>query len=422
MYVLYSLMLGCALLLATPWWLLQMARHAKYRAGLWQRLGRIPEHVRRAQGPTIWIHAVSVGEVLAISTLVKQLRERHPGHRVFISTTTATGYQLACERFGSDRVFFFPLDFAFCIRPYLRALKPALVILAETEFWPNFLHLAAASGAWIAVVNARISDRSFPRYRRFGGIFRRVLRPVNVFLAQSDEDARRLVDIGAEPSRVHVGGNLKFEVSAAPDAEIAQRLRKAFTTGGAGPMLVAGSTVEGEEPLLLQALEEASVQYLTMAAILAPRHRERFAAVAKLLADSRWHLVRRSEWNGEPLFPGTIVLLDTIGELASLYAIADVAFVGGSLVPRGGHNILEPAQYGKPIVIGPHYENFRDIITIFRRADAVRVVEPAQLGAEFVRILQNESGLGARAAEVMRAQSGATERTLTAVDTLLEAK
>ena len=422
MYVLYSLLLGGALLLATPWWLLQMARHAKYRAGLAQRLGRIPGHVRNAQQPTIWIHAVSVGEVLAISTLVKQLRERHPDHRVFISTTTATGYQLAGERFGTDYVFFFPLDFAFCVRPYLRALKPALVILAETEFWPNFLRLASASGARIAVVNARISDRSLPRYRRFRSIFRRVLQSVNVFLAQSDEDARRLVVIGAEPTRVHVGGNLKFEVAAAPNGEIVDRLRQAFLEVGAGPLIVAGSTVEGEEALVLKALEEIRTQFPKMAAILAPRHRERFPVVGKLLSDSSWNVVRRSEWSGEALVPGTLLLLDTIGELASLYAIADLAFVGGSLVPRGGHNILEPAQFGKPIVIGPHHENFRDIITIFRRADAVRIVDSQKLATEFVRILNSDSELGARAAEVIRAQSGATERTLMAIDTLLEAR
>ena len=417
-------MLGCALLLATPWWLLQMARHAKYRAGLAQRLGRIPKHVANVQQPTIWIHAVSVGEVLAISTLVKRLRERHPRHRVFISTTTATGQQLACDRFGSDSVFFFPVDFAFCIRPYLRALKPQLVILAETEFWPNFLRLAQLSGARIAVVNARISDRSFPRYRRLRAIFQRVLRPVNLFLTQSDEDARRLVEIGADETRVGVGGNLKFEVSAKPNIEIVQSLREAFSTGGAGPVVVAGSTVEGEEPLFLRALDQVSVQYPNMAAILAPRHRERFPTVANLLTNSPWRIVRRSEWNGEKLTPGTVLLLDTIGELASLYAIADVAFVGGSLVPRGGHNILEPAQHGVPTVIGPHFENFRDIITIFRRADAVSIAKPEQLGAEFIRLLNSDArrSLGARAAEVMRAQSGATERTVTAIDTLLEAR
>jgi 3-deoxy-D-manno-octulosonic-acid transferase len=417
-YFVYSLLLGCTMLLATPWWLLQMARHAKYRAGLWQRLGRVPDQVRNAQQPTIWVHAVSVGEVLAISTLIKRLRERYPKHRVFLSTTTATGFQLACERFGPEDVFFFPLDFRFAIRPYLRALKPEIVILAETEFWPNFLRLAAASGAKVAVVNARISDRSFPRYRRYRSIFRRVLQPVGLFLAQSEEDARRLVEIGAEVPHVRVGGNLKFEVNATHNAEIVHRVREGFADGGSTPLLIAGSTVEGEEPLVLAAFEKVMKQFPRMAAILAPRHRERFPAVAKLIADSPFEVVRRSDWSNQPLAPGTILLLDSIGELASLYALADVAFVGGSLVKRGGHNILEPAQHGVPIVIGPHYENFRDIITIFARAKAVRIVPAEQLGAEFIRLLSEHSdrsgpsSLGQRAAEVMRAQAGTTERTL----------
>ena len=421
MYFVYSLLLGCALLLATPWWLLQMARYTKYRAGLEQRLGFVPKYLKNVQQPVIWIHAVSVGEVLAISTLVSRLREEHPEHRIVVSTTTATGNKLAADRFEADNVFYFPLDFGFAIRSYLRALRPQMVILAETEFWPNFLYLAGRSGAKIAVVNARISDRSFPRYRRWRSIFQRVLRPVDVFLAQSDEDARRLVEIGAEPSRVHVGGNLKFEVSATRELEIVDRLGKAFAEGGAQPLIVAGSTVEGEELMVLKACEEVRTRCQQVALILAPRHRERFDAAAKIVADSSFQLVRRSTWNGEPLPPGTVFLLDSIGELASLYGLAKVAFVGGSLVPRGGHNILEPAQHGVPIVVGPYYENFRDIITIFKRAEAVRIAEPERLGAEFLRVLADGKGadMGRRAAGVIAAQAGATDRTLEAIERLM---
>jgi 3-deoxy-D-manno-octulosonic-acid transferase len=421
-------MLGCVLVLATPWWLVQMARHAKYRAGLGERLGSVPEHLRDGTQRTLWVHAVSVGEVLAVSTLVKRLRELYPKHRVVLSTTTATGNQLARERFGAENVFFFPLDFGFAIRPYLKALRPELVILTETEFWPNFLRLTAQSGAKIAVVNARISDRSFPRYRRFRKIFHRVLQPVEVFLAQSDEDARRLVEIGADPAKVSVGGNLKFEVNASSNAEIVHRVREGFADGGSQPLIVAGSTVEGEEPMVLNALSEVMKAFPRVSLMLAPRHRERFGAVAKLVSESPFELVRRSEWDHEPLPPGTVLLLDSIGELASLYALADVAFVGGSLVRRGGHNILEPAQHGVPIVIGPHYENFRDIITIFRRADAVRVVDAGQLGAEFIRLLKEHAeragpaSLGQRAAEVLRSQAGATKRTLAAIEMNIRGK
>ena len=412
------------MVLATPWWLLQMVRHAKYRAGLAQRFGFVPRHAKNVQQRVLWIHAVSVGEVLAISTLVPQLGERYPKHRVFISTTTATGNQLAGDRFGAENVFYFPLDFGFAIRPYLRALRPELVILAETEFWPNFLRLAAQSGAKIAVVNARISDRSFPRYRRWQSVFRQVLQPVNAFLAQSEEDAHRLIEIGADATRVCVGGNLKFEVQPAPNVEIVHRVREAFADGGSQTLIVAGSTVEGEEVILLKACEEVTKFFPRLGVILAPRHRERFPVAAKVVEDWPFSLVRRSEWIDEPLPPGTVFLLDSIGELASLYALADVAFVGGSLVPRGGHNILEPAQHGVPIVIGPHYENFRDIIAIFARAKAVCIASADSLGAEFVRILQEHAerpgpGLGQRAAEVVQAQAGATDRTLKAIDAFI---
>ena len=188
------------MLASLPYWLFQMARHGKYRKGLAERLGRLPSRLRlpKEQEPAIWVHAVSVGEVLAVAGLVEELRRRFPQHRIFISTTTDTGQALARKRFGEANVFYFPMDFAFAIRPYLRALRPRMVVIAETEFWPNFLRLAHASGARIAVVNARISDRSWPSYRRFRGLLRRLLANVDLFLAQTPEDAARLRDIGAD--------------------------------------------------------------------------------------------------------------------------------------------------------------------------------------------------------------------------------
>ena len=217
MYWLYSALLAVSLVLSLPYWLFQMARKGKYRAGLAERLGRVPRRIYPRTGPsTIWIHAVSVGEVLAVSSLVARLRERFPDHQVLVSTTTATGQKLARSRFGEENVFYFPLDFAFCIRPYLRALRPELVVMAETEFWPNFLRESKASGAKIAIVNARISDRSLPGYLRFRKWLRPVLQTVDLFLAQSAEDGRRLGEIGAVADRVRVTGNLKFEVRPAP--------------------------------------------------------------------------------------------------------------------------------------------------------------------------------------------------------------
>lgn len=411
------------MLVSLPYWLFQMARHGKYSKGLAERLGRLPSRLvlPKEQEPAIWVHAVSVGEVLAVAGLVEELQRRFPQHRIFISTTTDTGQALARKRFGEANVFYFPMDFAFAIRPYLRALRPRMVVIAETEFWPNFLRLAHAGGARIAVVNARISDRSWPSYRRFRGLLRRLLANVDLFLAQTPEDAARLRDIGATPERVRVTGNLKFDVPAPAPPAIVESVRKSIAATGAAPVLVCGSTVDGEESLLLKAFENLLVQHPRAVMILAPRHPERFAAVAALLEQMSIRFLRRSLWNGEALTSG-VLLLDTIGELAALYALADIAFVGGSLVPRGGHNIIEPAQHGVATVVGNHTENFRDIVSLFASRDAVRIVGPAELPLVLLELLGNDEErkvLGKRAAETMRSQIGATVRTADELQELL---
>ena len=411
------------MLASLPYWLFQMARHGKYRKGLAERLGRVPSRLELPGGqePAIWIHAVSVGEVLAVAGLVEELRRRFPRHGIFISTTTDAGQALARQRFGEANVFYFPMDFAFAVRPYLRALRPRLVVVAETEFWPNFMRLAHASGARIAVVNARISDRSWPRYRRFRGLLRRLLANVDLFLAQTPEDAARLRDIGAKPERVLVAGNLKFDIPAPAPPAIVESLRKSIAANGSGPVLICGSTVDGEEPLLLKAFENLLVQHPRTVMILAPRRPERFSAVAALLEHMSIRFFKRSEWNGEPL-AGGVFLLDTIGELAALYALADAAFVGGSLVPHGGHNIIEPARHGVAIVVGNHTENFRDIVSLFQSRDAARIVGPAELPLVLLELLGNSAerrALGKRAAETMRSQIGATARTAGELEKLL---
>ncbi len=401
-----------------------MARHGKYRVGLGERLGRVPERIRAPNGQkrAIWVHAVSVGEVLAVAALVEELRRRFPLHRVLVSTTTDTGQTLARKRFGEENVFYFPMDLAFAIRPYLRALRPEMIVIAETEFWPNFLRLSHASGARIAVVNARISDRSWPNYRRFRRLLRRVLINVDLFLAQTREDEVRLRDIGANPERLRVTGNLKFDIPVPAPLPIVERVRQSLRETGAQPVLVCGSTVDGEESLVLRAFENLLVQRPRAVMILAPRHPERFPAVASLLKQMSIRFCRRSAWKGESL-AGGVLLLDTIGELASMYALADVAFVGGSLVPRGGHSILEPAQYGVATVTGNHYENFRDIVNMFQYRDAVRVVGPAELPLVLMDLLGNDAeriGLGRRAADTMRSQAGATARTVEALEQMMK--
>ena len=423
MYVVYSVLLALVLALSLPYWLLQMLRHGKYREGLLERFGRVPGRLNQTteNQPTIWIHAVSVGEVLAVSQLIHKIQGSFPQHRLVVSTTTATGQKLAQQRFGVDRVFYFPIDFAFSVRRYLRTLQPRLVVIAETELWPNFLRLAKESGAQVAVVNARISDRSWPGYRWVKAWLAPVLACVDVFLAQTEEDRTRLIDIGVPPARVQVSGNLKFDVSPPPELPVVASLRTGFEHNGTGPVIVAGSTMEGEESLLLRAFEIVRGSRPKAVLILAPRHPQRFQQVTDLLSLLGIASWRRSLWSGEDL-SGAVLLLDTVGELAAVYALADVAFVGGSLSEHGGHNILEPAQYGLPIVIGPNYENFRQIVNSFRVAEAVRVVGPAELPLVLVELLGNDAerqALGRRALTAFRSQSGATVRTLAALQKLL---
>lgn len=422
MYALYSTLLGLFLLITLPYWLLQMLRHGKYRAGLRRRLGAVPPHLAaRSEKPTIWVHAVSVGEVVASSAVVEGLRQKFPSHRVVISTTTSTGQKLAARRFGAENVFYFPLDFGFTIRPYLEALRPELVVVAETEFWPNFLRLAKNGGARIAVINCRISDRSLPGYKRLHFWLPKVLKNVDLFLAQTEEDRRRLIEIGAPESKVAITGNLKFDVTPPKPPAIVASLRANLSQAGLEPVLVCGSTLEEEEGSLLSAFRNILATQPKAVMILAPRHPERFPEVAALVENLGFRLLRRSLWGGEPL-AGVVFLLDSIGELAALYSLATVAFVGGSLVPRGGHNILEPALYGVPIVTGNHYENFRDIVNFFLSRNAVRVVGLAELPLVFMELIDNREErerLGRSALAALESQRGATEKTVASLTQLM---
>ncbi|MFZ0481530.1 MAG: 3-deoxy-D-manno-octulosonic acid transferase [Terriglobales bacterium] len=427
MYAIYSALLALSLIVTLPYWLLQMLRHGKYRAGLRQRLGAVPAALQAEdEKPTIWVHAVSVGEVVAASAMVEGLRRQFPSHRIVVSTTTSTGQKLAAKRFGPENVFYFPLDFAFAIRPYIDALRPRLCVIAETEFWPNFLRLAKLSGARIAVINCRISDRSLPGYKRLRRWLPGVLADVDLFLAQTEEDRRRLIEIGALEAKTRVAGNLKFDVVPPAQPAIVASLRAAVSDSSADsarawPILVCGSTLEDEESPLLSAFQNILATHPKAVMILAPRHPERFADVAALVETLDIRMSRRSLWSGEAL-AGSVLLLDSIGELAALYSLATVAFVGGSLVPKGGHNILEPALYGVPIVTGNHYENFRDIVNFFLSRNAVRVVGLAELPLVFMELIANEAEritLGRNALAALESQRGATSRTISALAELM---
>ncbi len=423
MYFAYSALLAAVLLLGSPYWLYQMLRHGKYRRGLPERFGVVPARLGEIAHPSIWIHAVSVGEVLAVSELARELKTEFPRHRILISTTTDTGQRLAAERFGSENVFYFPLDFRFAIRRWFRALRPELVVIAETEFWPNFLRTAHESGAKVAIVNARISDRSLRGYLRWKKFLASVLQNIGVFLAQADQDASRLREIGAPADRVLITGNLKYDVPPPPEPAIVDDLRRSFAAAGAGPVLVCGSTVEvEEEAMLLGAFSNVLATFPRAVMLLAPRHPQRFEEVASLLQKMRIPFFRRSQWQGEHVRAG-VLLIDTIGELSALYALADIAFVGGSLVPRGGHNIIEPAQHGVAIVVGNHTGNFRDMVSLFQSRDALRVVGPAELPLVLMELLGNDlerQALGRRAAETLDSQRGATQRTLARLKILLK--
>ncbi|MGA3264981.1 MAG: 3-deoxy-D-manno-octulosonic acid transferase [Terracidiphilus sp.] len=429
----YNLALLAVLVAGAPWWLWRMATTQKYREGLLERLGWVrwgrgglqTNGSRGAKPPVIWLHAVSVGEVLAASRLVEELDRGLPGYRLVISTTTRTGQALARERFGRKRVFYCPLDLPWAVRATLKALQPRLLILAETEFWPNLLSGCFRRGIPVAVVNARISDRSWPRYRRLRRLWRPFLERLSRVMAQSETDAERLKAIGCSPRRVSVCGNLKFDVRAAGEADATRQLR-ALAPGLR--LIVAGSTLEGEEAVLVEAwprLLEADPQ---LAMVLAPRHPARFGAVAALLDRSGIQWVKRSDWRSQPagtlkpLRPGEILLLDTIGELASVYSLAAVAFVGGSLVPAGGHNPLEPAQFGVPIVMGPHYANFRAITEDLRAHQAVRIALKEELAGVLIELLRERSAavaMGERARQIFNQQAGATERCVDALRELL---
>jgi 3-deoxy-D-manno-octulosonic-acid transferase len=418
--IFYNLALSAVLLSGSPWWLFRLITTQKYREGFWARLGRCGPLKGVNGRPLIWIHAVSVGEVLAVSRLVKTLDAVLPEYFVAISTTTQTGQKLARERFGSNRVFYAPLDLPWATSNWLEFLKPRMMILAETEFWPNWLHGCFRRDIPVVVVNARISDRSWPRYRRLRGLWKPFLSKLTAVLAQSGMDADRLKAIGCRQDAVSVAGNLKFDVRAAWDAEATTLL----TEKSAGlRFIVAGSTLDGEEQQILSAWPALLRVDPNLAMVIAPRHSERFSYVADLVSESGYPNRRRSAIGQKNLLPGEVILLDSIGELASVYSLASVAFVGGSLVPAGGHNPLEPAQFGVPTLIGEHYANFTAIVDALRDAGAIVIVKPTELEGVLIELIADRARateIGKRAQDTFEKEAGATVRAVAEIRKVLE--
>ncbi|WP_035359728.1 3-deoxy-D-manno-octulosonic acid transferase [Edaphobacter aggregans] len=416
----YSALLAAVLVLGAPWWLARMATSGRYRAGLAGRLGMIPAGLEEAvKGRrVVWLHAVSVGEVMAASELVRELGRVLPEWVIAVSTTTETGQRLARERFASLPVFYLPLDFASVVRRYVSVLHPNLIILMESELWPNLMDVCAEQGVRVAVVNGRVSDRSLPRYLRLRRLWRPLLERVSLFLAQSEENSRRLVRIGARAERVRVTGNLKYDVKAAGESVMTKLMAERLPRGA--KVVVAGSTLEGEERMLLEAWPRVLEAAPGAVMVLAPRRPERFQVVAALVSESGFAVVRASELRegAGAVAPGGVVLLDTIGDLASVYSLGTAAFVGGSLVATGGHNPLEPARFGVPVVMGESSENFREIVEAMRADDGIRVVKPSGLAETLVELLKDGGegrAVGERGRRVFDAQAGATARTVEAL-------
>lgn len=438
MHFLYSILLSFAFLALLPYFAWRAIVNRKYLRNLRERLGRLPDDLRPDGRPTIWLHAVSVGETQTAVPLLANLRAALPDHRLIVSTTTATGQAVARGRADlSDGVCYFPFDWRFAVRRALDRINPRLVILMESELWPNYLDECRRRGIPTLVVNGRISDRSFARSQQSGGIVRWLYKKPTRFAMQSETDAERARRLGAPSDRVAVCGNLKYDVREPVEDEARARaireLVERLSLEGA-PLLVAGSTCEGEEEILLSAFREVRKRRggENVRILIAPRHPERFDAVARLLDGSGLRYLRRTAVqeaasDGEPV---DVILLDSIGELARLYRYAAVVFVGGSLVTKGGHNVLEPALFGRPIIVGPHMENFRDIAREFLACEAmiqVRATTPDELGVSLAgaigRLLTDERmarRLGDNARAAVETNRGATARHLKLILELLE--
>jgi 3-deoxy-D-manno-octulosonic-acid transferase len=428
MYSLYSVLVLVLAVLASPWFIYQAVRYKKYVRSLGQRMGYLPVSFNIDADESIWIHAVSVGEVLTARPLISDLKRRYPNLRMFLSTTTMAGQQLARRSVQDvDAVFYFPFDLAFVVRRTLDLVRPKLFIMMETEIWPNLLRECRARGIKTAVVNGRLSARSFPRYRLIRPMMRRVLEHIDKFLVQSEESARRFIDLGADPARVVVTGSLKFDSlelsSTALQVRARDRVLRYFRIPPTRPIIVAGSTMKGEEAAVLRAFRKVRTAAPNALLILAARNPERFGEAEQLARSEGWKVARRSDLavDAEPRVD--IVVLDTIGELATIYQIATIVFVGGSLVATGGHNVLEPAVFGKPIVFGPHMENFREIADAFVTNGAgIQLTGEAELEEAFLSLMGDpvrRARLGAAARALVEANRGANEKSVAVLSALL---
>ena len=421
-----------------PYYLLRGWRRGESAQAFRQRLGSAPAEIAAkasqaaASGANaIWIHAVSVGEVLAAKPIVDGLRTRFPQRPIFVSTTTETGQRLARERLANaDGVFYFPLDWVVPVRRALRAIRPSTVIVMETEIWPNFLREAKRSNVPVIFANARISPKSFARFKRWeflvGPFFAETIEDAALFLPQTPEDATRLGAMGAAPPQMEIIGNLKYDAEPPAMSPFAVWLQQQIREQERWPVIVAGSIVAGEEDAVIAAYDMVQRQWRHTLLILAPRKPDRFEAAAKLSAEGGWKVLRRSQLDlSLPLDEDVdVLLLDSIGELAALYSFADVTFVGGSLVASGGHNILEPAWFSRPPVFGTSMENFQDMADQFLDGRAsVQVASAQSLGKVWIQLIENSAlrdAMGKSALAIAERNRGTAKRSLDRIVPLID--
>ena len=429
LHLVYSILLFVYFLAVLPATAYGIWRRGKEPGSLRERFGRLPAAVNPDRRPSIWVHAVSVGEALAARPLLRALRAAYPEHRLVVSTTTATGQRVA-RGFGrdADAVCYAPFDFPWFVDRALDRIAPDLLLVVDTEIWPNLLRACRRRGVGTLIVNGRLSDRSFRRYRLVRGGMRRVLADVGRVCAQTEEWAERFAAIGADPARVVVTGSLKFDAvggppGSSPDSEAVDDLRAAFEFARSRPVLIAASTLRGEEEPVLRAFGRVRQTAPDALLVIAPRHPERFDDARGIARRAGYRVRMRSA-----LAPGSdpgadVVILNTLGELARLFEIASAVVVGGSLVPAGGHNPIEPAASGRAIVFGPHMENFADVaLELVARGAAIQVRDTDALEetlADLMRDGRRRARLGDAARAVVDANRGATRRTLEAVAELL---
>lgn len=426
-YIIYDILLLLAVPLLVSWYLWRYVRRGRLRKGIAERLGFIPsEKLARLEGfETIWVHAVSVGETMAVRPLLQALKSKYPDRRIVLSTVTETGMEIAERIKDADLCVYFPFDFRFSVRRALRLIRPSLVVVVETEIWPNFLRHARLMDIPAVLANGRISDKSFGGYRRFSRLFRPVLDNFSAFCMQTAEDASRIAKIGADSSRVHVAGNLKYDIPVPVVTEERKaELRARYRMPAEVPVFTAGSTHQGEEESILAACAALSAEGRPFFLVLAPRHPERAGEVAELLGRLGIRFERRSSLAGRAgsFSAGEALLVDAVGELMDIYAVSDLVFVGGSLAPVGGHNILEPASLGIPVLFGPHMHNFREIAARMLDCGGGRRVDDAAMLKEAIRELLDDctarTDMGENGANLLREHSGSTGRHMEVIASL----